>query len=226
MLIPGFLRRVWNFFAAQPGDLDQRERVFKHYAGIGAHYGSAGRRGSTIDALWSRWVRPREIRIVMAVIDARPGETILDVGCGSGTYAKLLAANGHLITAVDACAAMVEAVRPVVFSAQVAEIETLALLQQYDLVLCLGVLDFVADPASCLRRLARHAKKQGKVIALVPRRGPRGWYYTIAKLLRGIRVNTFDLDSLDALARTCGLVREASASPLPNSLVVRWRRAA
>ena len=224
MTLQTLLHQVWNLFASRPGDSGQRARVLRHYAEIGANYGSARRKGSIIDAFWSRWARPREVRIVMAVIDARPGETVLDVGCGSGTYAKLLAANGNPVMAVDSCASMVEAVRPSVCSAQVAEIETLALFRQFDLVLCLGVLDFVADPASCLLRLAQHVKQQGRLIALVPRRGPRGWYYAIAKLLSGIRVNTFDLESLDALARQCGLVREASASPLPNSLVVRWRR--
>src|SRR5207249_4164719 len=100
--------------------------------------------------LWSRFMRPREIRAVMEIIDARAGETILDVGCGPGTYARLLAGLDTSVTAVDASASMVEAVRPLVAEAWVADLESLALRRQYDRVVCLGVLDFVADPASCL----------------------------------------------------------------------------
>jgi 2-polyprenyl-3-methyl-5-hydroxy-6-metoxy-1,4-benzoquinol methylase len=209
---------------ARPGDAAQRTRALAHYDQLGARYGASAESGGFIDRLWSRWVRPGEVRSVIETIDAQPGDEILDVGCGSGTYARLLAARGLRVVAVDASARMVEATRPLVARALVADIETLALGQQFDRVICLGVLDFVADPALCIANLARHVKDGGRLIVLVPRSGWPGLYYRVAKLLAGIRVHVFDPSGLDAAAGVHGLVREAFRYPLLNSLVIRWRK--
>jgi 2-polyprenyl-3-methyl-5-hydroxy-6-metoxy-1,4-benzoquinol methylase len=209
---------------AKPGDASQRARAIRHYDEQGAAYGSKDQAGGFIDRLWSRWVRPREVRSVMATIDARPGDEVLDVGCGSGTYATLLVARGVRVVAVDASPRMVDAVRPLVAEAHVAAIETLALGRRFDRVICLGVLDFVEAPDVCLARLALHVKVGGSLTLLVPRKGLQGLYYRAAKLLAGIRVHTYTLLSLDKLAGAHGLVREAFEHPLANSLVVRFRK--
>jgi hypothetical protein len=141
----------------------------------------------------------------MRAIDARPGEEILDVGC--------------------AAERMVEAVRAHVEVAVVKDIEALSFGRTYDRVVCVGVLDFVADPAHCFARLATHVQSGGWLVVLAPRRGLPGLYYRIAQRLRGIRVQAFDLAALDARASALGLELEVHDYPLPNSIVARWRRA-
>ncbi|MCA1749119.1 MAG: class I SAM-dependent methyltransferase [Parasphingopyxis sp.] len=49
--------------------------------------------------------------LLVAAIDAGPGERILDIGCGSGELAWLLAAKGAAVTGIDIAAPMVEAAR-------------------------------------------------------------------------------------------------------------------
>ncbi len=43
----------------------------------------------------------RRERTVLALLDVRPGETVLDVGAGPGTLAALLAAHGARVVALD-----------------------------------------------------------------------------------------------------------------------------
>ena len=212
----------------RPGDPEQRARVIAHYDQLGASYGSEGQQEATglfgwADRRWNNFARPREINGVMQTIEARSGESILDVGCGSGTYAKRMSALGAKVTAVDASPRMVEAIRPHVAESFQADIETLALGRTFDRVVCLGVLDFVADPATCMRRLADHVSEGGFLIVLAPHTGLLGSYYRVAQRLRGIRVNVFHLDDLDQMARADRFERESFLRPLPNSIAVRWR---
>ena len=212
----------------RPGDPEQRARVIAHYDQLGASYGAEGEHPAAgvfgwFDRRWSSWARPREIDSVVQTIDARAGDSILDVGCGSGTYAKRMSALGARVTAVDASPRMVEAIRPHVAKSFRADIETLALGRTFDRVVCLGVLDFVAEPATCMRRLAEHVSPGGFLIVLAPDRRLVGSYYRLAQLLRGIRVNAFHLDDLDQMARVDRFERESFRRPLPNSIAIRWR---
>ena len=48
---------------------------------------------------------------VFDLLAAKPGEAILDLGCGDGALTERIAATGAVVTGVDASIAMVEAAR-------------------------------------------------------------------------------------------------------------------
>src|SRR5438270_1497932 len=48
---------------------------------------------------------------VVALLNPRPGEQILDLGCGDGALTEQLAAAGAIVTGVDASPAMLSAAR-------------------------------------------------------------------------------------------------------------------
>jgi putative flippase GtrA len=74
-----------------------------------------------------RWVRAREARALLAAIDARPGELVLDAGCGAGSIARLLAAHGVDVWGVDRSPRMLARARPFLDVAMCADIEALDL---------------------------------------------------------------------------------------------------
>ena len=53
----------------------------------------------------------RDLDVYMAMVDELEARSVLDIGCGTGTFACMLAARGVAVTAVDPAAAMLEVAR-------------------------------------------------------------------------------------------------------------------
>lgn len=47
------------------------------------------------------WIGDTEYRLLRTVLAASPGESMLDVGCGTGYFARRFAADGHPVAAID-----------------------------------------------------------------------------------------------------------------------------
>jgi 2-polyprenyl-3-methyl-5-hydroxy-6-metoxy-1,4-benzoquinol methylase len=83
-----------------------RERTIK--AGTGRRTGDAVRiagdyqhRARTEGFVVQRFWHAEKERVIRRFAAPRPGERVLDVGCGSGVVADLLASMGSIVTAVD-----------------------------------------------------------------------------------------------------------------------------
>jgi len=101
--------------------------------------------------------------------------TVLDVGCGSGRNSVLfLEAGARRVVGVDFAPRMLDLAREHSQAKGVAErcefIEadflTYSFSESFDIVVALGVFDYVADPVSVLGRMARLSR--GKVVASFP----------------------------------------------------------
>jgi len=103
--------------------------------------------------------------------DPQPGETILDVGCGTGVnvhaISKLVGPSGKVI-GIDNSPAMLSVAREKA-SAENVEYREMAVEDMdfpeasFDGIVCTQVLGYVADPVSVIRSLLRLAKPGGRV---------------------------------------------------------------
>jgi SAM-dependent methyltransferase len=57
------------------------------------------------------WIGDAEYRLLRRLLQPRPGEGILDVGCGTGYFTRRFAAGGHAATGVDVDPGMLEVAR-------------------------------------------------------------------------------------------------------------------
>jgi SAM-dependent methyltransferase len=101
----------------------------------------------------------------------RPVGSVLDVGCGTGDYAQLFDPGRTSYLGIDISDKMIaECAR--LFPAhqfKVADGDSIdALDGSFDLVLSIGVLEYLQDPVGHLAELARVAKPGGNVIVAVP----------------------------------------------------------
>jgi 2-polyprenyl-3-methyl-5-hydroxy-6-metoxy-1,4-benzoquinol methylase len=175
---------------------------------------------------WLQPLRARERRAVadLARFDDCSG-SVIDVGCGTGVHALAAKAAGLRVTAVDVSIWAVEGIRGKVDAAFVADIEHLNASGAYEVVLCLGVLDYVAEPASAFRNLCALVGLAGRLVVQVPRVGIGGSLHAlIAKRSSGLDVNLFTVAWLAREARRWGLELMHTRRPLPHNLVAVFRR--
>ena len=192
----------------------QADRLRDYYGAWAERYGDP-----KDDGLFAR-VRNREMRIVHELLALVGTESILDAGCGSGVYARPLATRGHEVWAVDLCPEMVKRVAGHVHHAMVADLSSLALERLFDRILCLGVFEFVIDPASVFRRLRDHLSPGGRLIVLVPRTTIGGRIYQLLKARHGLAARLYAPAELRRLGEAAGLVYRSRCSPFFHNTVM------
>lgn len=107
-----------------------------------------------------------------------PGGHWLDAGCGSGTFTRMLAQENRTVLGVDASIAMVEEGRrlaePLGGRAAFEPVATVERLPfpdaSFDGVICLSVLEYLAQPQAALNDLARVLRPGGVLVVSVPHR--------------------------------------------------------
>lgn len=160
----------------------------------------------------------------------KPGGKVLDVGCGPGVMVEALSDLGCEFWGVDPSARMVEeasaafaSIRKAHFAVGFAE-QLAYPCQTFDAVICMGVLERIADDAQALKEMIRVLRPGGSLIVTVPNRtSPALWwrdhvFYPIVELLRPLNDRLtgrssgepvrghrlYDLPSLAAVLETNG----------------------
>jgi 2-polyprenyl-6-hydroxyphenyl methylase/3-demethylubiquinone-9 3-methyltransferase len=119
---------------------------------------------------------------------ARPlaGLRVLDIGCGGGLVSEPLSRLGGGVTGIDPASDNIAAARAhaatsgldIDYRAITAE-ELVATGAQFDVVLCLEVVEHVPDPAAFIGLAARLARPGGLVIASTINRTLKAWLLAI-----------------------------------------------
>ena len=99
------------------------------------------------------------------------GAKVLDVGCGTGAWLRVMSSFGAMPHGIDISATAVAACRAAVPMADLhcAPAEPLPWPDGvFDFVTCLGSLEHFRDPLAALRDMVRVAKPDARVLLLVP----------------------------------------------------------
>ncbi len=107
--------------------------------------------------------------------DAEPGQTLLEVGSGTGHWSEWFAGKGYNVTGVDITPEMVEIAEEKRLSKGIADIRYLvgdgSDLQfpsdYFDVGAAITVLEFASDPEKVISELARIVKPDGRLIVCV-----------------------------------------------------------
>jgi SAM-dependent methyltransferase len=177
--------------------------VVRHFAHVAGRY----------TALRGTWplgaVRRQEQHAVEALAAVRPGEWVLDVGCGDGETLAWLEERGAQAFGVDCSLAMASACRRRGLRVCVQDMEALGVRARFDWVLCVGALEFTTDPARALGNLARCLRPDGRFVLLFPRRGVLGLAYQVYHRRHGVAVHVFSHPAMRRLLSTAGLACDA-----------------
>ncbi len=104
---------------------------------------------------------------VVTLLAAKPGERILDLGCGDGALTEQLAATGAIMTGVDSSPSMLDAASTRGLNVELQSAETLPYRQQFDAVFSNAALHWLSadrQPA-LLAGVARALVPGGRFVA-------------------------------------------------------------
>ena len=130
-------------------------------------------------------------------LDPRPGERILDLGCGDGVLTEQIAQRGAATVGVDASPGMIEAARARGLDARLMNVERLTFAEEFDGVFSNAVLHRVKDTDALIAGVYRALRQGGRFVgefgghtniaaisvalrAVLPTHGvdaPADWYY-------------------------------------------------
>jgi trans-aconitate methyltransferase len=102
---------------------------------------------------------------VLELLQPRPGERILDLGCGDGVLTQKLAETGAEVVGVDSSADMVAAARQRGLDARVMDATKLTFDQEFDAVFSNAVLHWIKhDPDAAIASAYRALLRPGKFV--------------------------------------------------------------
>lgn len=165
---------------------------------------------------------------VVELLDPKPGERILDLGCGDGVLSARIASSGATVVAVDAAPELVAAARSKGLDAHLVDGQRLPFAAEFDAVFSNAALHWMRDADAVIAGVRRALKPGGCFVAEM---GGHGNIASVVVALtavlarRGIdaaRVNPFYFPTAEAyrtrLAASGFAIEEIAIIPRPTVL--------
>ena len=102
---------------------------------------------------------------VFELLEPRPGERILDIGCGEGSLTERIVASGADVVGIDASEAMIVAARARGLDARLMNAEALRFDGEFDAVFSNAALHWVRNHDAMLDGVHRALKPAGRFVA-------------------------------------------------------------
>lgn len=104
---------------------------------------------------------------LLELLDAKPGERILDIGCGTGHLSAQIAATGALVTGIDRSPEMIEQARSAhpAITFEVVDAQEMKFAQPFDAAFSNATLHWITEPERAVASLASALRPGGRFVA-------------------------------------------------------------
>ena len=155
----------------------------KYFDEVASHYQERSQTG-----FWNQ-VRNVERRAVLEALDIKPGERVLDVGCGAGFYSRELVKLGAHVSGIDSSGPMLDQFRMLKLVAYQGKFESFQFENRFDKVLVAGAGEFISDLKLLLSQLEKVLEPSGRAVILAPRSNLLGVAYKLWHRSHGCEVS-------------------------------------
>ncbi len=125
--------------------------------------------------IWNK-IRKLESSIVLKALELKEGDSVLEVGCGSGYYSMLIQGKVSSLLSIDKNAAMIAAANKYGVNAVHRDIADIG-DETFDKILLAGVIEFATDPSDLVSKAQKKLKTGGRLVVLYPQPGLVGLGY-------------------------------------------------
>jgi trans-aconitate methyltransferase len=133
---------------------------------------------------------------VFELLAAKPGERILDLGCGDGALTAKIASTGAEVVGVDSSASMVEAAQALGLDARLLSGDQLQFDREFDAVFSNAALHWMRNQDAVLTGVHRALKPGGRFVVEMGGHGNiAAIRVALAGVLRRWNLNAYDMDN-------------------------------
>lgn len=173
--------------------------------------------------LLKRW----ELKALIPFLKTKEDCQVLDLGCGPGFYSLKVREFNPLckILGVDGSVEMIREYEDKGFSGFHHKLEELELpSQKFDLVLALGIFEFVPSPENLTFTISNSLKTTGKLVILVPSSNAFNQIYKWYHQLNGIPIQLRPPKVYQDLFQRMGLDPVETSYPTPFCKIMVFRK--
>ena len=194
-----------SIFKARAQRSAHKTRIKSHFGGLKSPYASNANR------VW-RFFRNREKALFCDLVQNLEKDTCLDLGAGSCEYSKmLLNMEAQHSVCVDFNISFMLEVKSPGIEQICCDVELYETDKKYDLILCLGILEFLDHPEDFMIRLKSFLKPTGRIIVLLPLSNSVSFVYALVYLLKGIRIHILTLRKMNRILIQKGFILEKTS---------------
>jgi ubiquinone/menaquinone biosynthesis C-methylase UbiE len=172
------------------------------------------------NGLWG-WFKKKEADAVVGFTGSP--QNVLDLGCGSGYYSYLFRDlfSCH-VTCVDISTKMLDSLDSRIHDKTCASAEEFTTEKRFDLILCIGMLEFSNDPEKVFDNVSKMLSPSGTFIILIQTNNIMGLLYKIFHKAHGVNVTLYDMKDLKIYASNSGLTMREVKRVQPYSTVIKF----
>ncbi len=174
---------------------NSKSKIKKHFNGLRGPYTFDSKNRNRV---W-KFLRKKEEGTFYKFVHDLEKRTCLDLGSGSCEYARVLLDKGaESVTCVDFSDSLMNECIDSRVERIICDVEEFDTEKKYDLILCVGVLEFLNNPKKLMIRLKNFLKSEGRIVILLPRSDFWSFVYvSYYFLVKGIFINLLSMKRLD-----------------------------
>ncbi len=173
------------------------------------------------ESIFWKALRAVESRAIFEMVPSLQGKNVLDACAGSGFYTTRLARlMPEKLTAVDLSGEMLSRISIPGVEKHRGDVTRIDFPELFDVILCAGGLEFIADPKNFFQRMAEVSSPRSKLLLLLPIEGFLGRIYQRFHKKHGLRIRLFNRGELAGLTSDWKL--EAVKNVHPFAMAVRY----